>query len=65
MVIQMTEKLYKESNPDSNMNVPSIAYERISDLLHEYHGGRNPDEFVELDFENHCRSALGLPLAQA
>lgn len=35
-VIQVAEKLYREKNPRSKMDVPSFAYELVEQCKHEW-----------------------------
>ena len=35
-VIEVAEALYKEKNPNSNMNIPSFAYETVEKWKNEW-----------------------------
>lgn len=35
-IIQVAEKLYREKNPESKMDVPSFAYETVEKWKHEW-----------------------------
>ena len=49
-IIQVAEKLYYESNPTTNMDVPSFAYEQV-----EYANKRRVQAKSELSLYDWCK----------
>lgn len=51
-VIEVAEKIYKEVNPGTTMDVPAIVYESLEQAWEDW---KNTGSFVIMPFYNYCR----------